>query len=176
MDTAETAIEWTPSKIFLMCYGIFTFSFYTLQYMFAYKNHQSCVSNVSQECAPDSSDETMESGWLRRGIHYCYCHCCGDRHVHEGRKVLDCKRSDSMDVNDESKSYGALSSDDNDTLEVCAVGYKESPELFRRCLESIRDVDYNSELRITIVVDGNSDPDELEMVDVAKEIFGLVYV
>lgn len=169
MESETDSVPWTRSKIFLMTYGFFTFTFYFLQYVFAYLNHRaegkSAKANVITE-----SDDTVQSSFLSRSIcSYC-CNSFSNRFASDPLPL--------MNVQGGSGTYGSVSANSTidivDTLEVCAVGYKESPELFKRCLESIRDVEYGPGLRITIVVDGNSDPDDFAMVDVAKEVFGSI--
>ena len=59
----------------------------------------------------------------------------------------------------------------SDAVEVCPVGYKEDPELFQDCLESLKAQEYHN-MRITIVVDGNETQADWGMVHVAKQVFG----
>lgn len=60
----------------------------------------------------------------------------------------------------------------NNITNILVVGYKEDPEYYRMCLESIKTV-YSQVLninRVYIVIDGN-DTDDMYMVDIFKEVF-----
>jgi len=122
----------------LTLYGIMTFTFYLLQFFFAYLN------NLREK----SDDE--------QAVRLNYIN---------NIPLIN--------------TYGTINSDSNssieinfdeDTVEVCAVGYQEEPELFRKCLQSIKDADYPG-LRTTIVIDGNDHERDFAMLNVAKEVF-----
>lgn len=56
-------------------------------------------------------------------------------------------------------------------VSVHVVGYREDPNYFRSCLESVRRLSYKNLKHIVIVVDGNDEGD-VYMADIAKEVFG----
>lgn len=53
---------------------------------------------------------------------------------------------------------------------LVVVGYNEEKDLLRRCLESIKNSDYENIRRIVFIVDGNSENDEY-MADIYKQVF-----
>lgn len=53
---------------------------------------------------------------------------------------------------------------------IVVVGYNEEKDLLRRCLESIRDNNYQNVRRVVFVIDGNSQNDEY-MADIYKSVF-----
>lgn len=53
---------------------------------------------------------------------------------------------------------------------LVVVGYNEEKDLLRRCLESIKNNDYQNIRRIVFVVDGNSE-DDAYMADIYKQVF-----
>lgn len=71
-------------------------------------------------------------------------------------------------------SMGSIAYADPDqdarVVEVCPVGFREDPELFRKCLLSVKALAH-AHMRVTIVVDGNADHSDWAMVQVAKEVF-----
>jgi hyaluronan synthase len=52
---------------------------------------------------------------------------------------------------------------------LVVVGYNEEKDLLRRCLESIKNSDYQNIHRIVFVIDGNSETDQY-MADIYKEV------
>lgn len=56
-------------------------------------------------------------------------------------------------------------------VSVHVVGYKEDPNYFRSCLESVGKLSYRNLKHIAVVVDGNGE-DDMYMADIAKEVFG----
>ena len=54
---------------------------------------------------------------------------------------------------------------------VHVVGYREDPDYYRKCLESVLNMDYPNVKVICVVIDGNEEGD-MYMVDIAKEVFG----
>lgn len=57
------------------------------------------------------------------------------------------------------------------SVSVHVVGYREHPEYFRKCLESVRNLAYPNIKSVIVVVDGN-DMDDIYMADLAREAFG----
>jgi hyaluronan synthase len=57
-------------------------------------------------------------------------------------------------------------------VNIIIVGYKEKPEYFKKCLESIKVSYYNSKNinKIIVVIDGNDD-DDIYMIDIFNNIF-----
>ena len=53
---------------------------------------------------------------------------------------------------------------------VIIVGYREEPNLLRRCLETIRDSEYSNIQRVIFVIDGNEYAD-VYMSSIYKEVF-----
>lgn len=53
---------------------------------------------------------------------------------------------------------------------VIIVGYREEPNLLRRCLETIRDSEYSNIQRVIFVIDGNESTD-VYMSSIYKEVF-----
>ena len=53
---------------------------------------------------------------------------------------------------------------------VHVVGYREDPDYFRRCLESVKKLNYGNVRSISVVVDGN-DTEDMYMADIAKDVF-----
>lgn len=53
---------------------------------------------------------------------------------------------------------------------VLVVGYREDPFMFKKCLESIRDSEYNNISRRICIIDG-TDKDDMYMSDIYTEIF-----
>ena len=56
-------------------------------------------------------------------------------------------------------------------LAVNVVGYREDPNYFRTCLESVLRLSYANVKHIAVVVDGNDEGD-MYMADIANEVFG----
>ena len=56
-------------------------------------------------------------------------------------------------------------------VSVHVVGYREDPNYFRTCLESVLRLSYTNLQHIVVVVDGN-DKDDMYMADIAVEVFG----
>lgn len=57
------------------------------------------------------------------------------------------------------------------SVSVHVVGYKEDPDYFRSCLESVIRLSYTNLQQVIVVVDGN-DADDRYMADIANEVFG----
>ncbi|CAM9255565.1 unnamed protein product, partial [Sphacelaria rigidula] len=56
-------------------------------------------------------------------------------------------------------------------VSVHVVGYKEDPDYFRACLESVLGLSYRNLKHVVVVVDGN-DEDDRYMANIANEVFG----
>lgn len=54
---------------------------------------------------------------------------------------------------------------------IVIVGYREQKDLFRRCLESIKNSNYKNIKRVVVVIDGN-DQDDVYMAEVYRGVFG----
>jgi hyaluronan synthase len=54
---------------------------------------------------------------------------------------------------------------------INVVGYREDPNYFRQCLESVQRLEYSSITHVTVVVDGN-EAEDVYMADIAKSVFG----
>ena len=54
-------------------------------------------------------------------------------------------------------------------VEVCPVGYREDPQFFLKCLQSIKELTH-SHMRVAIMVDGNTDAADWAMVQVVEEV------
>ena len=86
----------------------------------------------------------------------------------EGHHACEQKTEQGDEVDNARLSFPATS--------ICIVGYRECPELWRQCLEHIRDALQTtrqaSVLSLYIVVDGDTAEDEY-MRDIAKEVFSV---
>ncbi|KAI8514323.1 hyaluronan synthase [Branchiostoma belcheri] len=56
------------------------------------------------------------------------------------------------------------------SVALMIAAYQEDPVLLQKCLESVRDIDYDN-LKVVMVIDGNSD-DDMYMRDQFVEVFG----
>lgn len=77
-------------------------------------------------------------------------------------------------VEKRSKEYWRSTDEENPPppVAVHVVGYREDPQYFRDCLESVKGLEYPNLRHITVVVDGNEEGD-LYMADIARDVFGL---
>lgn len=67
------------------------------------------------------------------------------------------------DLNQESAQLPSVS--------IHVAGYREDPEYFRQCLESVTKLSYTNMEAIVVAVDGNYEED-VYMADIAREVFG----
>lgn len=57
-------------------------------------------------------------------------------------------------------------------VSIHVVGYREDPDYFRQCLNSVVNLSYPNLACIVVVVDGNDADGDVYMADIAREVFG----